>query len=137
MLRVKRNFTSDNRGWRFNPIYSMMILTALLRLDVAHARLQSLYAKQGRLGQFTSAAERDNFLRAEIKSLEEFQKRQLQTLKESRAESGKTKQRLSELDTQASDLRSSLETRHQQLKELEVKITRYKDEKARLTERRK
>jgi structural maintenance of chromosome 3 (chondroitin sulfate proteoglycan 6) len=112
-------------------------IDALLRLDVANARLQSLYAKQGRLGQFTSAAERDNFLRAEIKSLEEFQKKQSHALQDLRAESGETKQKLSELETQESDLRSSLETRHQQLKELEEKITRYKDEKARLTERRK
>lgn len=109
----------------------------MLRLDVANARLQSLYAKQGRLGQFTSAAERDNFLRTEIKSLEEFQKKQSHVLKDTRAESGETKTRLDEMENKEEELRGSLESRGQQLRELEDRIGKFKDEKARLTEHRK
>lgn len=108
-----------------------------IRLDVANARSETLYAKQGRLGQFTTAAERDAFLKGEIKSIKEFQKQQSQALKELRTASKDAGERLSELETQEAALRESLQNRHQQLKELEDKITAHKDEKARLTERRK
>ncbi|PVF93473.1 putative SMC3 [Serendipita vermifera] len=106
-------------------------------LDQANARLQTLYAKQGRLNQFSTAAERDNYLRSEIKSLKEFQKKQSQALKDIEASSQSTVNQLSQTDARISELQVSLDSRHQQLRELETEISKLKDEKARMTELRK
>lgn len=115
----------------------LVSLLSFFRLDVANARLQTLYSKQGRLAQFSSAQERDSFLRAEIKSIHGFEKRQLQALEDLRVEEEELRSRIARLDSKELELQSSLENRGEQLRQLDDEISNAKDERARLTERRK
>jgi hypothetical protein len=69
--------------------------------------------------------------------LKEFQKKQSQALKDIEASSQATANQLSQTDARISELRTSLDSRHQQLRELETEIAKLKDEKAKMTELRK
>ncbi len=89
------------------------------------------------MAQFSSAQERDTFLRAEIKSIQGFEKTQSQELRELRKEEVKVVERISILDSKESDLQSSIQNRGEQLRLLDEEISKAKDEKAQLTERRK
>ena len=109
----------------------------VLRLDAANTRLQTLYSKQGRLRQFATATERDSFLQGEIKSIKEFQKRQSQALEDLRGLAQDTIEQISALEAQEADLQNALNTRHEQLRELEGTISANKDLKAAREERRK
>lgn len=112
-------------------------LNIIHRLDVVNARLQTLYSKQGRLAQFSSAQERDTFLRTEIKSIQGFEKTQKQALEDLRREEKDLKGQMSSLDSKEFELQASLENRGEQLRQLDDEISKAKDEKAKMTERRK
>ncbi|CAG7849952.1 Structural maintenance of chromosomes protein 3 AltName: Full=Cohesin complex Psm3 subunit [Serendipita indica DSM 11827] len=106
-------------------------------LDATNARLQTLYSKQGRLRQFATAAERDSFLQSEIKSIKEFLKRQSQALDDLRGLAQQTQDQISALEAQEGELQNALNTRQEQLRELEAVISSHKDLKAEKEERRK
>ncbi|KAG9052490.1 Structural maintenance of chromosomes protein 3, partial [Serendipita sp. 407] len=106
-------------------------------LETSQARLQILYSKQGRLGQFTSMAERDQFLKGEIKALKDYQKKQSQALEELKRTAQETKEHIDELGSRESDLQESLSSRQQQLKDLEDALGEKKDLRSAKTERRK
>ncbi|KAG8821762.1 Structural maintenance of chromosomes protein 3 [Serendipita sp. 399] len=106
-------------------------------LEAWDARLQILYSKQGRLRQFTSMAERDQFLKGEIKALKEYHKKQSQALGELKVTVQETKDQVDELGSREADLQASLSSRQQQLRELEDAISEKKDLKSVKTERRK
>lgn len=68
------------------------------RLDEARARLEALYAKRGRLEKFRTRAERDKYLRAEIASVEAYQRSQGQALETTRQELQTARESLREVE---------------------------------------
>ena len=77
----------------------------------AQARLQALYAKQGRITQFTTVAARDQFLNREIKSLNNLEAQLTKTGNETAAELESTTDYVQQVQTQTEDAQTSCRER--------------------------
>ena len=107
------------------------------QLDEARARLEALYAKRGRLDKFRTKAERDRYLRAEIASMEQFRRNQVNALAGLEQELTRARQSLAEVNDSIDATQAKAEDGRNQVRELGEKIAKLKDEQAEKTERRK
>ena len=107
------------------------------RFDDINSRLQALYAKQGRLAQFSSRAERDAFLRGEIDSLSIFRENQSSTLSNLQLELDRTISKQQELTHREEELQKRLHERKERLGQLDQEISSFTQQHADLSERRK
>lgn len=107
------------------------------RLDEARARLDALYAKRGRLDKFRTKAQRDQYLRAEIASMEAFRKTQASAQAGLEEELQRAKQSLNEVNENIAATQQKAEDGRDRVRELGEKIAQLKDKQAEDTERRK
>lgn len=107
------------------------------RLDEAQARLEALGLKQGRVARYTSKAERDKFLKKEIASIEAYEKTQMQTTEDARADLAAAQNRLQEMERKGEEVLQNLDDRRERLRALGEHVAGLKEENSKLTEHRK
>lgn len=107
------------------------------RLDEARARLDALFAKRGRLNRFRTRAERDNYLRGEIASMEAYRNSQATALEGLRGELSEAKVRLADVESRVEGVQERVEDGRQRARNLGEEVAKLKDEHAELSERRK
>ncbi|KAJ2929838.1 hypothetical protein H1R20_g7273, partial [Candolleomyces eurysporus] len=107
------------------------------RLDEASLRLAALFAKQGRATKFRSKAERDNFLRHEIDSMNTYKAGQQNALEASRTELESLRRSESEIEEQIAGAQEKIEDGRKKVKELGDEVNNLKEQYKDLTEKRK
>ncbi len=107
------------------------------RLDEAKAHLSALQEKQARVGRFRTRAERDNYLKGEIASLQAFQNSQSAELERAEEDIVSAKQRIQDLQTRSNGVQQRLEDRREKTKEIGDELAGVKEKHAELVERRK
>lgn len=107
------------------------------RTEEAQARLDALYAKQGRLNRFRTRADRDQYLRSEIASVEAYRASQANALEGLRNELSNSRTRLQEVKNRMDGVQERGEDGRQRARELGKEIAALKDQHAELAERRK
>ncbi|KAJ3504676.1 hypothetical protein NLJ89_g7812 [Agrocybe chaxingu] len=107
------------------------------RLDEASARLNALFAKQGRATRFRTKSERDTFLRHEIASVNAYKTDRETALESTNADLGTARRSLGELETLAGDVQGKVEDGRRRAKELSEESAKKKEEQADLVEKRK
>lgn len=107
------------------------------RLDEARARLDALYAKRGRLDKFRTKAQRDQFLRAEIASMEAFRGTQDRALAGLQEELARAKESLKEVNENIAATQQKAGDGRDRVRQLGETIAELKDKQAEDTERRK
>ena len=108
-----------------------------MRLEDARVRLEALYGKRGRLEKFRTRAERDNYLRAEIASVEAYCTSQDNALQNARHELAQAREAMRDIEQRAEGAVERAEEGRAQTKELGEQLAKLKDQHADLTERRK
>lgn len=111
--------------------------SADIRLDTTQARLQVLYAKQGRARQFKSKAERDTYLNNEIKSLASWEKQQGKVIADLKRDAESAKAQLEEVTAKASEQQSGEEEQRERLKQMSEETSKLKTDLDSMQEKRK
>lgn len=114
---------------------SRVLLT--FRLDRAQTQLDELYAKQGRISRFTTAAQRDAYLQQEIAAIDAYEASQAQQTAAVRVEYDGTVARIEEYAQKARDIDRTLEERKDTLQALAEEVAALKESHGTLTENRK
>jgi structural maintenance of chromosome 3 (chondroitin sulfate proteoglycan 6) len=96
-----------------------------------------LYAKQGRLTQFRTKAERDAFLRREIDSIKSYRETLTHDLEEMRHSIDQERVRLSHLEDRENAVRADMNERKERMGVLGEDIAKWKEEHSEKVERRK
>lgn len=112
-------------------------MTEKRRLDEANAKLNALFAKQGRATKFRTKSERDAFLKHEITSLSAYKASQETALEATQAELETSKRSQNEIDGLISNVQSKIEDGRKKVKEIAENITELKEQQAELMEKRK
>jgi structural maintenance of chromosome 3 (chondroitin sulfate proteoglycan 6) len=107
------------------------------RLDEASTRLNTLFAKQGRVSKFRTKAERDNYLRNEIASMSNYQAGQAGALDAARQDLERARRSEVELQNQIVGLQENIEEGRRKAKELSEEISGLKEQQMEKTEKRK
>ncbi|KZT71044.1 RecF/RecN/SMC protein [Daedalea quercina L-15889] len=107
------------------------------RLDEARARLDALFAKRGRLDRFRTRAERDQFLRGEIASIDAYRTSQAGALDELRRSLQETERSLEDIATRSENDAGRVQAERQRSKDLAEQLLGLKEQHTELTERRK
>ena len=107
------------------------------KMEDAKARLNALFAKQGRVKRFRTKAERDNYLHQEIASLEAYQKNRTSVLESTKGDLTSTRDALSEVTRRISGLQDSVEDGKKRVRDLGDQLSGLKDQQSDLAERRK
>jgi len=103
----------------------------------AEALRTRLYAKLGRQSQFRSKKERDAFLRTEIKEVNLVLATRKEFAMQTTEDISELEQQISELETSISEMRNHMENRGDQQQNISTEVTRAKEERDRLQDRRK
>ncbi|KAH7334862.1 structural maintenance of chromosome protein 3 [Rhizoctonia solani] len=106
-------------------------------MDDAQTRLGALHAKQGRISRFSSRAERDNYLRAEIKGLKTAEEAVVQSLNTAEEEINSTREKIEDVQRRAIESREQVQEKGSLLTELGEEIVQKNAKKAKLVEQRK
>ena len=106
-------------------------------LDLARGQLGALYSKQGRLSKFRTQAERDNYLRSEIASVEAFRQNQVAALQTAQQDLTSSQNSLQDIEARIRNAETQTDEGRERVKELSVRVATLKNESAELTERRK
>lgn len=106
-------------------------------MEEVRTRLNALFAKQGRVKRFRTKAERDNYLRQEIASLEAFQNTRSGVLESTRKDLASTKASLEGIVQRVNGIQGSLEDGKQRVRTLGEQLAELKDQQSDLSERRK
>lgn len=107
------------------------------RLDDARARLDALFAKRGRLNRFRTRAERDQFLRGEIASIDAYHASQTAALESLRSTLQETRQALEDIRVRSDNDANRIEDGRQRAKEIAEQLAALKEQHVELTEKRK
>ncbi|TPX67208.1 hypothetical protein SpCBS45565_g03913 [Spizellomyces sp. 'palustris'] len=107
------------------------------RYEAAELERDTLYSKQGRNAQFRTKAERDTYLRKEIKNVQDTITSQSQQVTQLEQEVVVSRRRLAEIDTGIEDTRQQLEDRKQKLTDIDQQILDLRRQRNQLDERRK
>lgn len=107
------------------------------RLDEARARLDALYAKRGRVEKFRTRSERDKYLRAEIASVEAYQRSQGQALEAARQELQTARESLREVEEADEAAKERADDGKDRARKIGEDIAELKQRHAELTEKRK
>ncbi|CAE6444092.1 unnamed protein product [Rhizoctonia solani] len=106
-------------------------------MDDAQTRLGALHAKQGRISRFSSRAERDNYLKAEIKGLKTAEEAVVQSLNTAEEEINSTREKIDDIQRRAIESREQVQEKGSLLTELGEEIVQKNAKKAKLVEQRK
>ena len=106
-------------------------------LDEANSRLSALYAKRGRASKFRTRAERDKYLKGEIKSMEEYQLTQAQALETAKSNLDSLRSAKNEQETRLASFQTKVTDGRTRSAELTEQLSALKDQQSELTERRK
>ena len=106
-------------------------------LDAARARLETLFAKRGRMGRFTTKGERDRYLRSEIASVEAYRASQTTALATSKNDLDAARNSLGQIERNLTQAQDTVEDGREQVKKLAEEIAQLKDSHANMSERRK
>lgn len=101
------------------------------------SRLNTLYAKQGRLTQFRTKAERDAFLRKEITSIQSYRDTLVNDLEGLRDGIQSDKERLLQLQNRSEAVETEMHQRREKIRELVEKLHQLKEEQTAKAEQRK
>ncbi|KAF8904142.1 structural maintenance of chromosome protein 3 [Gymnopilus junonius] len=112
-------------------------VTEKRRLDEASAKLNALFAKQGRATKFRTKSERDAFLKHETSSLSAYKANQEFALETTLAELQTSGRSQNEIDTLISDVQGKIEDGRKKVKEIAENIVALKEQQTELTEKRK
>ena len=107
------------------------------KLDETNAKLGALLAKQGRTSKFRTKAERDAYLKQEIKSMETYRATQTAALENTKQEAAGIHQGLVEIDGKIAGVQRRLEEGRTLVRESSEQVSKLKDQQAELLERRK
>lgn len=107
------------------------------RLDEASARLNALFAKQGRASRFRTKAERDTFLRHETSSVTAYKENQESSLETANADLENARRSQKEIDDLIKDSRDKMEDGKRRAKEIQDNITNLKDQQMEMLDKRK
>lgn len=107
------------------------------RMEEARTQLNALFAKQGRVKRFRTKAERDNYLRQEIASLDAYQNTRSAVLESTRQDLVSTKASLDDIVQRVDGIQGSLEDGKQRVRTLGEQLAVLKDQQSDLSERRK
>ncbi|KXL46283.1 hypothetical protein M433DRAFT_153739 [Acidomyces richmondensis BFW] len=103
----------------------------------AEATRTRLYAKHGRQSQFRSKKERDAYLRTEITEVNKALAIRKAVLMQINEDITELEQQIEKLETGISEMRNHLENRGDQQQNISAEVTRAKEERDRLQDRRK
>lgn len=106
-------------------------------LDASQARLEALYAKQGRTNKFKTKNERDNFLKQEIETTRHLQTSQQERVQDLIADVEAARQRMVELDAQQEEVTAELDQHRKSLSKLTDERVALKTKSGSMTERQK
>ena len=107
------------------------------RMEEARTQLNALFAKQGRVKRFRTKAERDNYLRQEVASLEAYKNTRSAVLESTRQDLTSTKASLDDIVQRVNGIQGSLEDGKQRVRTLGEQLAELKDQQSDLSERRK
>jgi len=107
------------------------------KFDEANARLSALFAKQGRVTKFRTKAERDTFLRQEIRSMQSHMEVQNRALDVTRNELTNARNSKREIETQIGDVQEKIEDGRRKVAELAHQVAGLREKHAELVEERK
>ena len=107
------------------------------RMEEARTQLNALFAKQGRVKRFRTKAERDNYLRQEVASLEAYKNTRSAVLESTRQDLTSTKASLDDIVQRVDGIQRSLEDGKQRVRTLGEQLAELKDQQSDLSERRK
>jgi structural maintenance of chromosome 3 (chondroitin sulfate proteoglycan 6) len=107
------------------------------RLDEANAKLNALFAKQGRASKFRTKSERDGFLRHEIQAMKAYQEGQTTALEGARLSLETSRRSQVEIDAQIQGVQEKIDDGRKRVKDVGEEAVRLKDQLTELTERRK
>lgn len=96
-----------------------------------------MYAKQGRLTQFRTKAERDAFLWKEINSIKTYRTTLAHDLEEMRDGIGQERERLDQLEEREQALTAEMNGRKEKIRNLGDDVAKWKEEQSEKMERRK
>ncbi|KAJ1306154.1 hypothetical protein OPQ81_010865 [Rhizoctonia solani] len=106
-------------------------------MDEAQTRLEALHAKQGRISRFSSRAERDNYLRTEVKGLKAAEEAVVESLNTAEEEITSTREKVEDLRRRATESREQVQEKGNLLTQLGEEIVQKNAKKAKLVEQRK
>ncbi|KIJ60275.1 hypothetical protein HYDPIDRAFT_43407 [Hydnomerulius pinastri MD-312] len=107
------------------------------KMEEARTQLNALFAKQGRVKRFRTKAERDNYLRQEIASLESYHNTRSLVLESTRQDLASTQESLVDVNRRVDGIQGSIEDGRQRLRNLGDQLIELKDQQSDLSERRK
>lgn len=107
------------------------------KYDEASSRLNTLFAKQGRVSKFRTKVERDNYLRSEITSMSSYQAGQAGALGATKADLEKARRSELELRNQMTEVQEKIEEGRRRAKELSEEISALKEQQMEKIEKRK
>jgi len=107
------------------------------RLDEASAKLNALFAKQGRASRFRTKAERDAFLRQETSSVTAYKKNQESSLETVNADLENARRSQKEIDDLIKDVRGKMEDGKRRAKEIQDNTITLKDQQMEMMDKRK
>lgn len=106
-------------------------------LDEAATQLAALYSKQGRATKFRTKAERDNYLRRETASVQQYRDAQVAALEAAKAELITARQSQAEVEAEIVDTENKIDQGRTEVKDIGEQVVKDKDTLSRLTEERK
>ncbi|EIW66746.1 hypothetical protein TREMEDRAFT_70024 [Tremella mesenterica DSM 1558] len=106
-------------------------------LDITQSKLKVLYEKQGRSRQFTSQAERDKYLKDEIKALKTYEKAQQQRIDDLNRDVEGAKSQLEEIVTRSREQTQGEEARRESLRQMGEEVSQLKKKVDAMQEERK
>lgn len=106
-------------------------------MEATQAKLQALYAKQGRSRQFKSKAERDAFLNKEVGDLAEYEKLQRKTVADLERDLAAAQSQLEEVTGRAAEHLQGEDERRDHLRKMGEAATKLKSDVDNMQEKRK
>ncbi|EFI27235.1 hypothetical protein CC1G_15063 [Coprinopsis cinerea okayama7 len=106
-------------------------------LDESTAKLNSLFAKQGRASKFRTKAERDAYLKQEIQSVKAYQASQGAALESCRAELEDLVKAQEEIDVKIREEQTKIDDGRRRVKTLSDEVAEYKEKYTELSDKRK
>ncbi|KAL0569682.1 Structural maintenance of chromosomes protein 3 [Marasmius crinis-equi] len=107
------------------------------KLDDVSARLSALFAKQGRVTKFRTKAERDTFLKQEIRSMQSHMGSQKKALEMTRQELDSARTSNVEIEKQIAAVQGKIEDGRKKIAELSLESGRLREKHTELVEERK
>jgi structural maintenance of chromosome 3 (chondroitin sulfate proteoglycan 6) len=106
-------------------------------LDEAEATRRRLFTKQGRMSQFKSKRERDDYLKREVNQIKEQVAKRDSVLKQTKVDVGELENEIATLESSLADMRGQVESRGSDLQTIGGKIEQAKEAHEQLLDQRR